>query len=87
MTTNTVVLIVVAILVALALAGMVAAVKYEFRAEWRYFGRVHILDEVAEDARLARQQNAIADELTAKAQATRVDRETRAFRNRGRRKG
>jgi cytochrome c-type biogenesis protein CcmH/NrfG len=73
MTTNTVVLIIVAILVALALAGIVAVFKYEFRAEWRYFGRVHILDELAEDARLARRQDEIANELTTKAQAAQLE--------------
>lgn len=51
MTTNSIVLIVVAILVTLALAGMVAIFSRKFRSDRRLLGRSSIADEMAEDAK------------------------------------
>ena len=77
MTTNTVVLIIVAVVVALILAGVVAGFRYKLRSERRLLGGTSILDEVVEDARVA--------QLTTDAQAAQVDSGIEAFRNRGRR--
>ena len=76
MTTNTIVLIVVAVLVALVLAGVAAAFIYKFRADRRVLQGAGILDEA---------QNAIADELRAKTQVAPVGKGIKAFRERGRR--
>jgi hypothetical protein len=83
--TNTIVLIVVTILVALALAGVVAGFTRKFRAERRLLGGSGILDELAEDARLVAQQDDIAQQVASEAQAVQVDSDIKAFRNRGRR--
>jgi hypothetical protein len=77
MTTNTIVLIVVAVLVALVLAGIAAAFTYKFRADRRVLQGAGILDEA---------QDAIADELRAKSHVARVDKGIKAFRDRGRRR-
>jgi hypothetical protein len=82
---NTVVLVVVAVLAAVALAGVVVAVGYRLRADRRLLGGTGILDEVAEDARLVQQQDHLADELASKARAAEVDGNIDAFRKRGRR--
>jgi hypothetical protein len=79
MTTNTVVLIIVAVAVALIVVGVITWFGVKFRAERRMLGGNGILDEVAEDARLEA-------ELVSKAQAAQVDSEIKAFRSRGRRK-
>ncbi len=84
MTTNSIVLIVVAILVALALAGVVAGFKRKFRAERHLLGGASILDEIAEDALVVQHRDEMAAELTAKTQATQVDSGIAAFRNRSR---
>jgi hypothetical protein len=86
MNTNTVVLVVVAILVALALAGIVAAVGFKLRADRRLLGGAGILDEMAEDALLVEQQDHLADELATNARAAEVDSGIEAFRTRGRRR-
>ncbi|MCV7421348.1 hypothetical protein H7K45_12420 [Mycobacterium yunnanensis] len=50
MTTNSIVLIVVAILVALALAAMVAIFSRKFRGDRRLLGGATVLGELAADA-------------------------------------
>ncbi|KAA0098957.1 hypothetical protein CIW49_13890 [Mycolicibacterium sp. P1-18] len=50
MTTNSIVLIVVAILVALALAGVVAIFSRKFRSDRRLLGGATVLGEMAADA-------------------------------------
>jgi hypothetical protein len=81
--TNTIVLIVVTILVALALAGVVAGFTRKFRAERRLLGDVGILDEMVEDAHLVAHYD--AQQVDEDARAGRVDDDIEAFRNRGRR--
>jgi len=81
--TNTIVLIVVTILVALALAGVVAGFTRKFRAERRLLGDVGIIDEMVEDANLAAHYD--AQQVDEQARAVRVDDDIKAFRNRGRR--
>lgn len=78
MTTNTVVLIIVAVIVALVLASVVAIFRYKLRAENRLLGDTSILDEMADDAR--------AVQITTKDQAAQFDSEIEAFRTRERRK-
>jgi hypothetical protein len=55
--TNSIVLIVVAILVALVLAAAVAIFKRKFRAERRLLGGTSILGEMAADAKLVQRQD------------------------------
>ena len=50
MTTNSIVLIVVAVLVSLALAGMVAIFSRKFRSDRRLLGGATVLGEMAADA-------------------------------------
>ncbi|MEU0499019.1 hypothetical protein [Mycobacterium sp. NPDC006124] len=57
MTTNSIVLIVVAVLVALALAGMVAIFSRKFRGDRRLLGRASVVDELAADARAVQQRD------------------------------
>ncbi len=83
MNTNTIVLIVVTILVALALAGVVAGFTRKFRAERRLLGDVGIIDEMVEDANLAAQYD--AQQVDEQARVVRVDDDIKAFRKRGRR--
>jgi len=52
MTTNSIVLIVVAILVAFALAGMVAIFSRKFRTDRRLLGRATIAGEMAAEAKV-----------------------------------
>ncbi|BBZ26676.1 hypothetical protein MMAD_09710 [Mycolicibacterium madagascariense] len=79
MSTNTVVLIVVAIVVALILVGIVTWFGIKFRADRRMLGGNGILDEAEEDARLE------AEVLSRRAQAANVDNGIKAFRTRSRR--
>lgn len=79
MSTNTVVLIVVAVAVVLVFIAVIAWFGVKFRAERRILGGNGILDEVAADARLEA-------ELAAKLKALQVNSEIKAFRTRGRRK-
>jgi hypothetical protein len=76
-TTNTVVLIIVALVVALVLAGVVMIFGYKLRAERRLLGGGGVLDEMTADA-LA------SDVLNTKAHVAHVDSEIAAFRDRGR---
>jgi hypothetical protein len=73
MTTNTIVLIVVAVLVALILAGVAVGFTYKFRADRRALQGAGLLDEV---------QNAITDELSAYGRHVRIDKGIKAFRTR-----
>lgn len=82
MNTNTIVLIVVTILVALALAGVVAGFTRKFRAERRLLGGAGILGEMAEDARLVARRDA-AEQIEQDAQAAQVDTDVAAFRDPG----
>lgn len=84
MNTNSIVLIVVAVLVALALVGAVAGFAHKFRAERHLLGGAGILDELAADARVAAYHD--NNERTSKERTVRVDNDIRAFRNRGRRR-
>lgn len=61
MTTNAVVLSIVALVVALVMVGVVAGFRYKLRAERRLLGGTSILDEVVEDARVAGQGYTIDD--------------------------
>ena len=64
MTTNAVVLSIVALVVALVLVGVVAGSRYKLRAERRLLGGTSLLDEVVEDARAAGQGYGIDDTHT-----------------------
>ncbi len=75
MNTNSIVMVVAAVLVALILAGVVAGFKRKFRAEQRLLGGASMCREISEGG-----------ELAAKAQAAQVDSGIAAFRNRGRRR-
>ncbi len=86
MNTNSIVLIVVAILVALTLAGVVVGFKFKFRAERRMLGGASMRREIAEDARLGQLPDEMAAEPTVEAQAAQIDSGIAAFRNRGRRR-
>lgn len=77
MITNTVVLIIVAVLVALVLASVVVGFGYKLRAERRILGGAGILDEITEDARAA--------QVATEGRSAHVDSEIEAFRNQGRR--
>ncbi|WP_284228911.1 hypothetical protein [Mycobacterium antarcticum] len=77
-------LIVVAVLVALALAGVVVGFKRKFRAERRLLGGATILDEIAEDALFAQHREEAAAEGTTKSQAAQLDSGIEAFRTRTR---
>lgn len=57
MTTNSIVLIVVAILVALALAGLVAIFFRKFRGDRRLLGSSSIIDEMAADAKAVQRRD------------------------------
>lgn len=85
MTTNTVVLIIVAAAVALVLVGVVVGFGYKLRAERRLLGGTSLLHEMAEDARLAQLEDDV-DDVTTNAQASQLDSEIKAFRTRGRRR-
>jgi hypothetical protein len=80
MTTNTIVLIVVTIFVAIALAAIVAVLARKLRAERRLLGGAGILDEAEAGARL------IQAEAAAKAKATQLEGGIRALRERTKRK-
>jgi ABC-type phosphate transport system permease subunit len=56
-TTNSIVLIVVAILVALALAGMVAIFSRKFRTDRRLLGGATVVGEMAADAAVAQHRD------------------------------
>ncbi|TPG34166.1 hypothetical protein [Mycolicibacterium hodleri] len=85
MSTNSIVLTVVAALVALTLVGVVMGFKRKFRAERHLLGGASLRQEIDEDARLGRLNDEMTDELTAKAQAAQIDSGIAAFRSRGRR--
>jgi len=58
-TTNSIVLIVVAILVALALAGLVAIFSRKFRADRRLLGDATVVGEMAEEAKIVQHRDEV----------------------------
>lgn len=73
MVTNTIVLIVVAAVVALLLTGMLAAVMYKTRTRQRLVEGETIRDQAEENVRHVRHQEAVADECAAEAHAAQVE--------------
>ena len=59
MTTNSIVLIVVAILVALALAGLVAIFSRKFRTDRRLLGEASVVGEMAEEAKIVQHRDEV----------------------------
>ena len=57
MTTNSIVLIVVAVLVMLALAGVVAIFSRKFRTDRRLLGEASVVGEMAEEAKMVQHRD------------------------------
>ena len=77
MATNTTVLIVVAAMAALVLAGVLAGVVYKTRApKWGETAR----DQAEEDALRLRRQEVLADEYAARAHSARVEIDIKTIR-------
>ncbi|MBJ7339314.1 hypothetical protein [Mycolicibacterium sp.] len=83
--TNSIVLSVVAVFVALTLVGVVVFFKRKFRAEQRLLGGPSLRREIAEDALFDQLDGEMTDPTEAKTQAAHLDSEIAAFRSRGRR--
>src|ERR1700676_70581 len=73
MATNTTVLIVVAAMAALLLAGMLAGVAFKTRTQQRQPKGETIRDRAEEDALQVRHQEALAEEFAGKAHAAQVE--------------
>ena len=73
MATNTMVLIVVAALAVLVLAGVLALVVYKTRTQGRHGKGETIRDQADEDVLRLRRQEALADESAARAHAAQVE--------------
>jgi len=73
MATNTTVLIIVAALGALVLAGMLAGVMYKTRTSQRHVKGDTIRDQAEKNALRIRHQEALADEYAVKAHAAQVE--------------
>ena len=80
MATNTTVLIVVAAMAALVLAGMIVGVAYKTRTEGRRVKGETIPDQAEEDALRLRRQQALADEYAARAHAAQVEIDIKTIR-------
>ena len=80
MATNTTVLIVVAAIAALVLAGMLAGVAYKTRTQGRHVKGETIPDQAEEDALRLRRQEALADEYAARAHAAQVEIDIKTVR-------
>jgi hypothetical protein len=73
MATNTTVLIVVAAMAALLLAGMLAGVAFKTRTQQRQLKGQTIRDQAEENALQVRHQEALAEEFAVKAHAAQVE--------------
>ena len=73
MATNTMVLIVVAALAVLVLAGVLVLVVYKTRSQQRHGKGETIRDQADEDVLRLRRQEALADESAARAHAAQVE--------------
>ena len=73
MATNTMVLIVVAALAVLVLAGVLALVVYKTRSQQRHGKGETLRDQADEDVLRLRRQEAFADECDARAHAAQVE--------------
>lgn len=73
MAANTIVLIIVAAMAALVLAGMIAGVTYKTRNQQRLVIGETPADQAKESAWHVRQQEALADEYAVKAHAAQVE--------------
>ena len=80
MATNTTVLIVVAAMAALVLAGMIVGVAYKTRTEGRRVKGETIPDQAEEDALRLRRQEILADEFDARAHAAQVEIDIKTVR-------
>lgn len=80
MVTNTMVLIVVAALALLVLAGMVAGVAYMTRTQQRHAYRGTLQDLAGEDVLRLRRQETLADESAARAHAAQVEVDIKTVR-------
>jgi hypothetical protein len=80
MATNTIVLIAVAALAALVLAGMVAGVAYKTRTIQRHVNGETFRDQAEEDTLRLRRQQALADEYAARAHAAQVEIDIKTIR-------
>jgi hypothetical protein len=80
MATNTTVLIVVAAIAALVLAGMILGVVSKTRTEGRRVNGTTIRDQAQEDALRLRRQEMLADEFDARAHAARVEIDIKTVR-------
>ena len=80
MATNTIVLIVVAVLAAVALAGVLAGVVYKTRTPQRHVGADTLRDQADEDALRLRRQEVLADEYAVRAHAARVEIDIKTIR-------
>ena len=82
MAANTSVLIVVAAIAALVLAGMIVGVAYKTRAPGRHVNGETIPDQAEQDALRLRRHQALADEYAARAHATQVEIDIKTIRAR-----
>jgi hypothetical protein len=80
MATNTTVLIVVAALAALVLAGMIVGVAYKTRSQERPLNGGTIRDQAAEDALRLRRRQALADDCATRAHAAQVEIDIKTIR-------
>ena len=80
MATNTTVLIIVAVMAALVLAGMLVVVVFKTRSQQRHGSGATIRDQADENALRLRRQDALADESAAKAHAAQVEVEIKTVR-------
>jgi hypothetical protein len=80
MATNTTVLIIVAAIAALVLAGMVVGVAYKTRTEGRLVKKETIPDQAEQDALRLRRHQALADEYAARAHAALVEIDIKTVR-------
>jgi Na+-translocating ferredoxin:NAD+ oxidoreductase RnfG subunit len=80
MATNTTVLIVVAAMSALLLAGMLAGVAYKTRTQQRHVKGETIRDQAEQNALQVRHQEALADESAVKAHAAQVEVDVKTAR-------
>jgi len=82
MAANTTVLIVVAAIAALVLAGMIVGVAYKTRASGRHVNSETIPDQAEQDALRLRRHQALADEYAARAHATQIEIDIKTIRAR-----
>ncbi len=80
MVTNTMVLIIVASLATLVLAGALALVAYKTRSQKRHGKGETIHDQADEDALRLRRQEALADESAGRAHAAQVEIDIKTVR-------